>query len=65
MSTDLSTRVWHDTKTAASATGMHVQTIRRACESGELTASQRVQGGKWRIHHTDLDQWLRGGKPSS
>ncbi|HEY0889911.1 MAG TPA: helix-turn-helix domain-containing protein [Nocardioides sp.] len=55
-------RFWHSTHTAAAHSGFHPQTVRKACESGELHGSQRTKGGRWRIHRDCLDAWLRGEK---
>lgn len=34
--------------------------IRKACQSGELFATQRVHGGKWSIRPASVDAWLDG-----
>ena len=53
-------RIWHTTTTAAEHAGYHPDTVRKACESGELHASQRGTGCHWRIHHDCLDSWAGG-----
>jgi excisionase family DNA binding protein len=35
-------------------------TIAKACQSGELFATQRVKGGTWAIRPASLDSWLDG-----
>ena len=49
----MSDLIWLDTKSASVIARRHVDTIRKACESGELHASQR-------IHRDCLDSWLGG-----
>jgi len=56
----MSDLIWLDTKSASVIARRHVDTIRKACESGELHASQRKAGGRWRIHRDCLDSWLGG-----
>lgn len=53
-------RIWLTTAQAVEHTGYHVQTIRRAAESGELHGSQRKAGGRWRFHRDCLDAWVSG-----
>jgi excisionase family DNA binding protein len=50
-------RIWLDVKQAAERAGNHAQTIRKALEAGELHGTQRVTGGRWRIHRDCLDAW--------
>lgn len=59
---DLNARIWHDTKSAGAYTGYSPTTILRALEAGELLGSQRVPGGRWRIHRDALDGWMGGTK---
>lgn len=56
-------RIWHTTRTAAEHVAHHPDTIRRACEAGELHGIQR-QAGKshWRIHVDCLNAWAAGEK---
>lgn len=56
----MSIRIWHNTATAADHAGCHPDTIRKACESGELDGSQRKKNGRWRIHVDCLDAWCAG-----
>ena len=61
MTTDLNARIWHTSATAAEYADCHVDTILAALRSGELKGHQRKSPhGRWRIHTTDLDAWLRG-----
>jgi excisionase family DNA binding protein len=53
-------RIWHTTTTAARVLGCHVQTVLKACESGELHGSQRKPKGRWRIHRDCLNAWAFG-----
>ena len=52
-------RAWMSTEQAAEYAGMHPETVRRACETGDLTAYQMRRGGRWRIHPDDVDTWIR------
>ena len=45
---------------AADLSKRHPETIRRACQSGELKANQRIKGGNWIIREDDLEAWLDG-----
>ena len=56
----MSTRLWMNTAQAAEHAGRHVDTIRKAVESGELHGSQRKVKGRWRIHVDCLDAWCGG-----
>lgn len=49
---------WFSVSGAATYANRHPMTIRKACESGDLDASQRVPGGRWSIARADLDAWL-------
>jgi excisionase family DNA binding protein len=49
---------------AAKRSGVSRMTIYRALRSGALQARPLVPGGRLRITETELDQWLRGAKPS-
>ena len=55
-------RTWHTTATGAVHSGYHQQTIRKALEAGELHGTQRVTGGRWRVHVDCLDAWMSGQK---
>lgn len=61
MTLALTDRVWFTAPQAAEYAGCHVRTLQSALQAGELTGSQRVTGGRWRIHRDDIDAWLRGG----
>lgn len=58
----LDERIWHDTTSAGQRVGNHKDTVRKACEAGELHGSQRTKNGRWRIHRDCLDAWA-GGTP--
>ncbi len=60
MTINLDKRIWFSTRQAAEFAGLHPKTVRNALEAGELVGSQRREGGHWRIHHKDLNAWLRG-----
>jgi hypothetical protein len=34
--------------------------VAKACQSGELFATQRVRGGSWSIREESIDHWLDG-----
>lgn len=54
-------RLWFTTHQAAERVGCHVDTVRKACEAGELHGSQRTRpNGRWRIHRDCLDAWASG-----
>ena len=53
-------RIWHSTITGAEHVGCHPDTVRKACEAGELHGTQRKTGGRWRINHECLDAWAGG-----
>lgn len=55
-----SDRIWHTTNTAGVYAERHPQTVRRACEAGELHGVQRKTKGPWRIHVECLDAWILG-----
>lgn len=67
MAADLSQRIWFTSKQAAEYAGVHQQTVADACRSGALRAGQPFggAGGRWRIHRSDLDAWLRGEQVAS
>jgi len=52
--------IWLTTRQAAERAQRHEQTIRKVLESGELHGSQRVTGGRWRVHVDCLDAWCAG-----
>lgn len=54
--------IWLTTEQAAQRAQRHEQTVRKALEAGELHGSQRVTGGRWRIHVECLDSWCLGEK---
>lgn len=39
---------------------MHKDTVRRACESGELHGMQRKKGASWRVRRECVDAYLAG-----
>ena len=49
-----------NTAQAAGYSGKHVDTIRRALESGELHGGQRRKHGRWSIRIECLDAFLDG-----
>lgn len=49
-----------NTHQAATYSGRHVDTIRRALEAGELHGGQRKTGGRWSIRRECLESWLDG-----
>lgn len=53
-------RIWHSTTTGSEHVGCHVQTVLKACESGELHGTQRKPKGRWRIHRDCLNAWAAG-----
>ncbi|EFQ84688.1 DNA binding domain, excisionase family [Aeromicrobium marinum DSM 15272] len=53
-------RTWFSTAQAAQHSGWSSKTVLRALRDGTLAGSQRMAGGRWRIHRDDLDAWLRG-----
>lgn len=60
MSAAAEMRIWFDTAQAGEHAGYHRDTVRKACEAGELHGSQRKAQGRWRIHRDCLDAWLSG-----
>lgn len=58
----MSTRIWLNTAQAAEHVGHHPDTIRKACEAGELHGGQRKANGRWRIHIDCLNDWAGGDK---
>lgn len=52
--------IWLSTRQAAERTGRHMDTVRRACESGALHGGQNSAGGSWRIHRDCADAWALG-----
>ena len=55
-------RFWFTTAEAAAHARRHPDTVKKACQSGELHGTQRVRGGNWRIHRDCLEAWLLGAK---
>lgn len=55
-------RLRFNTAQAAEYADRHVDTIRRALESGDLHGGQRKAGGRWSIRRECLDSWLDGRK---
>jgi hypothetical protein len=39
---------------------MHISTVWKALESGELHGHQRKRRGRWQIHPDAVDAWIRG-----
>lgn len=60
MSPDTSTRLRFSTQQAAEYANLHVDTVRRALQAGELKGGQRKANGRWSIRREDLDRWLDG-----
>ncbi|WP_183407715.1 helix-turn-helix domain-containing protein [Marmoricola ginsengisoli] len=58
----MNTQLRFATSQAAEYAACHEQTIRKACESGELHGGQRKPGGRWSIRRECLDAWLDGAK---
>lgn len=58
-------RLRFTTQQAAEYASCHVDTVRRACESGVLRAGQRKKNGRWSIRLEDLDRWLDGERVAS
>lgn len=52
--------IWLTTAQASERAGRHQDTVRRACEAGELHGGQRKKGASWRIHRDCLDAWAAG-----
>jgi len=51
---------------AAKVARRHPDTIRKACESGDLNGFQRKFKGRWTVRADDLDAWIEGrAQPSS
>lgn len=55
-------RLRFNTAQAADYAGCHVDTIRRALESGDLHGGQRTARGRWSIRLECLDAWVDGDK---
>lgn len=53
-------RLRFNTAQAAEYAGMHVQTVRKALEAGDLHGGQRKAAGRWSIRRECLDAWLDG-----
>jgi hypothetical protein len=53
-------RLRFNTAQAAEHAGCHVDTIRKACEAGDLHGGQRAKNGRWSIRRECLDAWLDG-----
>lgn len=51
---------WFSTVQAAEHVGVHVDTVRKAADSGALHGYQRVARGHWRFHRDCLDAWVTG-----
>lgn len=47
-------------KEAAVLARKHPDTVLKACQGGELFATQRVKGGSWSIREDSIDHWLDG-----
>lgn len=41
----------------AAAVRRHPQTVRRACEAGELHGTQQTRGGRWSIREDCAEAW--------
>jgi excisionase family DNA binding protein len=51
--------MWLSTLEAVQYTGCSRTEVYEALQTGELVGSQKGKRGKWRIHVTDLDRWMR------
>lgn len=58
----MSTRLRFNTAQAAQYATCHVDTVRRALESGELHGGQRKAKGRWSIRIECLDAWIEGAE---
>ena len=58
----MSERLRFNTAQAADYADCHVDTIRRACETGNLHGGQRTKNGRWSIRRECLEAWLDGDK---
>jgi len=47
-------------KEAAVLAKKHPDTVLKACQAGDLFATQRVRGGSWSIREESVDHWLDG-----
>lgn len=47
-------------KEAAAIARKHPDTVLKACQAGDLFATQRVRGGSWSIREDSIDHWLDG-----
>jgi hypothetical protein len=47
-------------KEAAALARKHPDTVLKACQLGDLFATQRVKGGSWSIREDSIDHWLDG-----
>ena len=52
--------IWLSAREAAERSGRHQNTVRRACEAGDLHGGQPKKRGNWRIHVDCLDPWTLG-----
>ncbi|WP_248582562.1 helix-turn-helix domain-containing protein [Nocardioides sp. InS609-2] len=54
-------QIWLTTRQAGERADRHPETVRRACEAGDLHGGQTVPGrSSWRIHIDCLDAWVLG-----
>jgi excisionase family DNA binding protein len=53
-------RLRFSTAQAAEYAGCHVDTVRKALESGDLHGGQRKANGRWSVRRECLDAWLDG-----
>ncbi|TWX37425.1 helix-turn-helix domain-containing protein [Frigoribacterium sp. ACAM 257] len=51
---------WLSTREAAARVGLPEDTVRKACQTGELFATQRVKYGTWRVRPALVDTWMNG-----
>ncbi|WP_354554962.1 helix-turn-helix domain-containing protein [Frigoribacterium sp. PvP120] len=51
---------WLTTREAAVRVGRHEDTVRKACQTGELFAKQRGKHARWAIRPSSLDAWMDG-----
>lgn len=52
--------IWLSTGQAASRTGRHEVTVRKALEAGDLHGGQAKSRGRWRTHRDCVDAWALG-----
>jgi excisionase family DNA binding protein len=58
-------RVWLTVDEARALSGVSRTELYIALQTNELPGTQRAKRGKWRIHRSDLDVWMRQGRVAS